>query len=91
MTDRELTRLLTIAHEATKDVAHNVDAAQLFTDAARAAERLPGPLGTAVADVLALAAYERRPTGLRGNLGTPKTMTALALAVLAWMPDGATS
>lgn len=91
MTDPELSRLPTIAHEATEHVAHNVDAAQLFEEGARAAERLPEPLGVAVAGVLALAAYERRLTGLRGSLGASKTTMALALAALAWMPDGEAS
>ena len=88
MTDPELVRLLTAAHEATRDIAHNVDVAQLFDDGARAAERMPEPLGAAVAGVLALAAYERRLTAhhRQDSLGASKTTMALALAALAWTP-----
>ncbi len=86
MTDPELTRRLAGAHEATRHVAYNVDAVQLFTEGARAAEHLPEPLGVAVAGVLAMAAYERSLTGRQGSLGASEPTMALALAALAWMP-----
>lgn len=85
--DPELVRSLTAALAATEHLASEVDAVRLFTDAARAAHRIPGPLGTAVAAVLFMAAYERRLTGLRGSLGCSKTDLALALAAMEYMPD----
>lgn len=86
--DPDLTRLLSVAHERVAHVRHDVDAVALYREAARAAERLSGPLGVAVAGVLAEAAERRRMTGLRGHLGCSNTMTALALAVLDGPPGG---
>lgn len=80
---QELERLLTLSHEAIHDLAHDVSAQRLYVDAARVAERhLPGPVGEAVAAVLALEAYawRNRPNGC---LGASTTTLALALAVLS--------
>lgn len=82
--DPDLIRLITAAHHATEDLAHDVQAVELYRAAALAAEsQIPGPLGLAVAGVLAIAAEHRRVQRLRGNLGEHRTTLALALAVLA--------
>lgn len=86
--DENLVRLVAAAHDATAHVASGVSAEQLYREAAHAAEqRIPGPLGTAVAGVLAVAAESRRVRRLRGNLGEHRTTMALALAVLGQLPD----
>lgn len=79
----DLRRLVTAAHEATRHIAPEVDAQQLYTEASSVAEQaIPGPVGTAVAGVLAIAAESRRVRRLRGSLGESQPMLALALAVL---------
>lgn len=84
----ELARLVGLAHDATKHIASEVSAVQLYRDAAAVAEqRLPGPLGVAVAGVLAIAAETRRVRGLNGILGEHHTMLSLAVAVLEILPD----
>lgn len=82
MTDDDLRRLVTVAHDRTEHLGSDVSAVLLYEEAARAAERLPEPLGSAIAGVLAIAAVERRSSGLRGCLGESRTMLSLALAVL---------
>jgi hypothetical protein len=86
--DENLVRLVAAAHDATAHVASGVSAEQLYREAAGIAEqRIPGPLGTAVAGVLAVAAESRRVRRLRGSLGEHRTTMALALAVLGQLPD----
>lgn len=83
----DLARLIDAARTATEHIAPEVDAAQLYADAALAAEqRIPAPLGPAIAATLAMAAHKRRISGLRGNLGEQHTTMALALAALAHLP-----
>lgn len=83
-TDREvLARLVGQAHDATAHLDTRADAAELFRRARDVAEqRIPGPLGVAVAAALAHAAYERSLSPVRGSLGASKSSLALALAVL---------
>lgn len=79
----DLIRLVGLAHDATQHLPDTTSAVQLYLDAARAAEaRFPGPIGVAVAGVLAIAAETRRVNRLGGNLGEHRTTIALALAVL---------
>jgi hypothetical protein len=79
-----LVRLVGLTHEATRHISHRASALQLYRDARDVAEqRLPGPLGVAVATVLAIAAENRRLSGLSGSLGADRSMMALAVAVLA--------
>lgn len=86
----DLGRLVDAAHAATRIVDSRISARQLYDEAAAVAEqRIPGPLGTAVAGVLAIAAEHRRVSGLRGSLGEHKTTLALAIAVLEQLPDTA--
>ena len=87
-TRAELCRLIDAAHDVAVHIDASVSAVQLYLDAARVAEqRIPGPVGTAVAGVLAVAAEDRRLSGLRGVLGEQKTTLALAVAVLGSLPD----
>lgn len=83
-TDRaELSRLLTLAHDAVAHIGFRTDAVQLYLDGSRAAERvIPGPLGVAIAGVLALAAQERCAARIGGVMGERSTTLALAVAVL---------
>lgn len=84
-----LARLLGLAHDVTQHIDSQVSAVQLYRDAAAVAEqRIPGPLGVAVAGVLAVAAESRRVSGLRGILGERETTLSLAVAVLELVPDG---
>jgi hypothetical protein len=84
----ELARLVGLAHDATKHIASEVSAVQLYLDAAAVAEqRIPGPLGVAVAGVLAIAAESRRIRRLSGSLGEHRPTLALAVAVLEILPD----
>lgn len=83
----DVLRLLDAAHDATRRIDPQTSARRLYLDAASVAERrIPGPLGTAVAGVLAIAAESRRVSRLAGNLGEHKTTLALAIAVLE-LPD----
>lgn len=88
-TDREeLARLTGLAHDAVQHIASSVSAVKLYRDAAAVAEqRILGPLGVAVAGVLAIAAESRRVRGLNGILGEHETMLSLAVAVLEFLPD----
>ncbi len=80
----ELIRLITVAHRAIRQLASGTDARQLYRDAAATAERtIPGPVGAGVAGVLAMAAEQRRISGMSGCLGEQNTTLALAVAVLA--------
>jgi hypothetical protein len=80
----ELARLVDTAHEATVHLAPATSAVALYLEASSVAEaRIPGPLGTAVAGVLAIAAEQRIASGLRGNLGEHRTMLNLATQVLS--------
>lgn len=83
-TDREeLSRLVGLAHDATAHIGFRTSAVQLYLDGSRAAERvIPGPLGVAIAGVLAMAAEERRAARIGGIMGERNTTLALALAVL---------
>lgn len=84
----ELARLVGLAHDATKHIAPQVSAVQLYRDAVAVAEQcIPGPLGVAVAGVLAIAAESRLISGLNGSLGEHKSTLALAVAVLEILPD----
>lgn len=84
----EWTRLVGLAHDATRHLSHRTSALQLYRDARdRAEQRLPGPLGVAVACVLAEAAELRRLSGVGGCLGANKAAMALAIAVLEIVPD----
>lgn len=90
MPDPQLLRLLAAAHDTAGGIALAVDAAALYQAAATAAEqRIPGPLGVAVAGVLAMAAEHRRASGMRGALGANLSMLALAQRVLEHPPDAA--
>lgn len=76
------------AHHATRHIAPLDSAVQLYRAARDAAQqRIPGPLGVAVAGVLADGAYRRGLSGHAGSLGEPETLLALAAAVLA-LPEG---
>lgn len=75
-------RLVKHAYVVTGHIDSSVSAEELYTDAALVAEQHGGAIETAVAGVLAIAAENRRLSGLRGNLGEPHTMLALAVAVL---------
>lgn len=89
MTRADLVRLTAVAHDRTESLPSSAPAADLYDRAAQHAEhRIPGPLGTAIAGVLAMAAHERRATGIGGCLGAPRVMLALALAVTE-LPDPA--
>lgn len=84
--DREvLARLLVQVHDATENIDSRTDALALYREARDVAEqRIPGPLGVAVAAALAAAAYERFLSPIRNSsLGASKSSLALALAVLA--------
>lgn len=84
MSDAQLLRLLDAAHRAVAGLPHDTDACALYRRAAGVAQaRLPDPLALSVAGVLALAAENRRVSGVCGALGADTTMLALALAVLA--------
>jgi hypothetical protein len=89
VTDREeFARLVGLAHDATSHLASRTSALQLYRDARDVAEeRLPGPLGVAVACVLAGAAYHRQQARVGGCLGADKSMMALAIAVLEVVPN----
>lgn len=80
----EVDRLREVAaHGQTLAFEVGVSARHLYDAAAAVAERrIPGPLGVAVAGVLAVAAESRRVRGLAGSLGEHKTTLALAIAVL---------
>lgn len=83
----QLRRLLNHAHDTAGDIGYAEDAAALYQDATDVAEqRIPGPLGVAVAGVLAMAAEHRRASGARGALGADLTMLALARRVLELQP-----
>jgi len=83
-----LVRLVGLTHEATRHVSHRTNVVQLYRDASAVAERrFPGPLGIAVAAVLATAAEHRRLSGVGGSLGADQPMMALAVAVLEIVPD----
>jgi hypothetical protein len=83
VSDPNLTRLLTGAHDAVQHLPYDTDAVSLYRRAADRAELLwPDPFGRALAATLALAAHEREASGLRGMLGLPHPVIALALAVL---------
>ena len=85
-----LVRLVGLTHDATKHVFHRTSVVQLYRDASDAAERRwPGPLGVAIAAVLATAAERRRLSGVGGSLGADRSMMALAIAVLEAVPDPA--
>lgn len=83
-----LARLVGLTHDATKHISHRTSVVQLYRDASDVAERrLPGPLGIAVAAVLAAAAEHRRLSGVGGSLGADQPTMALAVAVLEIIPD----
>lgn len=83
-----LARLVGLTRDATKHVSHRTSVLQLYRDASDVAEqRLPGPLGVGVAAVLAIAAENRRLSGVSGALGADQPTMALALAVLEIIPD----
>jgi hypothetical protein len=87
-TRAELCRLIDAAHSRVVGLVASTSAVQLYLDAARVAEqRIPGPVGTAVAGVLAVAAESRRLSGLRGVLGESEITLALAVAVLGMRSD----
>jgi ribosomal protein S12 methylthiotransferase accessory factor YcaO len=78
-----LVRLAGLTHDTTRHVSHRTSVLQLYREASDVAEqRLPGPLGVAVAAVLATAAEHRRLSGVGGSLGADQSTMALALAVL---------
>lgn len=80
---QRLVCLLGLTHDATAHVSHLTSVLQLYHDASNVAEqRLPGPLGVAVAAVLATAAERRRLSGVGGSLGADQPTMALAIAVL---------
>lgn len=82
-----LVRLVGLTHDATMHVSHRASVVQLYLDASGVAERrLPGPLGVAVAAVLATAAERRRLSGVGGSLGADRPTMALAVAVLEIVP-----
>lgn len=86
-TTARLHRLLGEAHDAARGINLTTDAGELYRDAAAVAEqRIAGPLGVAVAGVLAMAAEHRRASGMRGALGADLTMLALATRVLEHPP-----
>jgi hypothetical protein len=81
--DDALVRLVGLTHDATRHISHRTSALQLCRDASNVAEqRLPGPLGVAIAAVLAIAAERRRLSGVGGSLGADQPTMALAVAVL---------
>ncbi len=80
----DLVRLVGATHEAVAHLPHNTDAVALYRSAAvRAEEVLPGPVGTAVAAVLAVEAAGARSFTI---LGASNPMLALAVAVLGLDP-----
>jgi hypothetical protein len=80
----ELAGLDDAAYEHTAHLDPRASAVALYLEASAAAEqRITGPLGTAIAGVLAIAAEQRIASGLRGNLGEHRTMLALATQVLS--------
>jgi hypothetical protein len=82
-----LVRLVGLTHDATRHVSHLTNVVELYRDASDVAEqRLPGPLGVAVAAVLATAAEHRRLSGVGGSLGADQPTMALAVAVLEIVP-----
>jgi hypothetical protein len=83
-----LVRLVGLIHDATRHVSYRISAVQLYRDASDVAElRLPGPVGVAVAAVLAIAAERQRLSGVGGSLGAERPMMALAVAVLGITPE----
>lgn len=81
--DDALVRLLDLTHNATRHISHRASVLQLYRDASHVAEqRIPGPLGVAIAAVLATAAELRRLSGVGGSLGADHPTMALAVAVL---------
>jgi hypothetical protein len=75
-----LVRLVGLTHDATRHISHRASVAQLYRDASDVAEqKLPGPLGVAVAAVLATAAERRRLSGIGGSLGADRPTMALAI------------
>jgi hypothetical protein len=84
-----LVRLIELTHDATMHIPHNTSVVQLYRDASDVAEqRLPGPLGIAIAAVLATAAERRWQSGVGGSLGADRPTMALAIAVLERVGDG---
>lgn len=80
----ELARLCDASYEVTAHLAPHASAVALYLEASAAAEeRIRGPLGTAIAGVLAIAAEQRIGAGLRGWQGEHRTMLALATMVLS--------
>lgn len=89
--DREaLSGLISKVHNATAHLDAHASALQLYREARDAAEQcLPGPVGVAVAAVLAEAAVTRAQSPIGGSLGASKSLLALAVAVLEMVPGSA--
>jgi hypothetical protein len=78
----ERLRLGAATHRIAKKIDSRTSAEQLYRDAAAVAEqRVPGQLGTVLAAVLIEAAELRKHSGMRGSLGAPNSMLALAVIV----------
>lgn len=80
----DLKRLLDVAHYRTHgQLPHNTPMQDLLNRAADRAEQvIDAPLGTAVAEVLAMEAEHLRAAGWDSPLSGSKMLTALALVVL---------
>ena len=85
MDEEHLRRLVSVACERTEHVSLDVSPRQLFEDASRAALRIPEPLGSAIAGVLAMEAKRREARGgYDGLLAESSVMIALAIVAMEY-------
>lgn len=81
-----LRRLVAIAYDRTEHMNDDVSAFHLLADASHAALRIPEPLGSAIAAVLALAAAKREARAYDGLVTESRGLLALALVALEYDP-----